>query len=59
MIRFLPLMLAVTLTATPGLAAGFMFDLPQLTFPAPSEPVTQSTSGSAQATLPQSAATQD
>lgn len=58
MTRFLTLLIAATLTAAPGFAAGFTFDLPQLTFPAPKEPVTQSTSGTPQPAPPQSAATQ-
>lgn len=45
MTRFLPLLIAATLTATPGLAAGFLFDLPHLTFPQAPAPVTQSTAG--------------
>lgn len=45
MTRFLPLLIAASLIATPTLAAGFLFDLPELTFPTTDAPVTQSTSG--------------
>lgn len=44
MTRLLPLLIAATLIATPGLATGFLFDLPDLTFPQP-DSVTQSTTG--------------
>ena len=53
MTRFLPLLIAASLIASPGLAAGFLFDLPDLTFPRTAAPVTQSTSGPATPAQPQ------
>ena len=47
MTRILPLLIAASLIASPSLAAGFLFDLPDLTFPQADAPVTQSTSGPA------------
>ena len=47
MTRILPLVLAATLTASPLLAGGISFGLPQLTFPEAAAPITQSTSGPA------------
>ena len=52
MTRFLPLLIAASLIATPSLAAGFLFDLPDLTFPQP-DSVTQSTSGPVTPVKPQ------
>jgi|GEM_PF-2264650 len=45
MTRFLPLLIAASLIATPGLAAGFLFDLPDLKYPQTTALITQSTSG--------------
>jgi hypothetical protein len=43
--RFLPLLIAASVIATPGLAAGFLFDLPDLKYQQTTAPITQSTSG--------------
>jgi len=56
MTRFLSLLIVTTLIAGPGLAGGLVFNLPNLTFPEPSAPVTQSTAGPA---LPTPAFTRD
>lgn len=53
MTRFVPLLIAA-LFATPGVAAGYLFDLPDLTFPQTDAPVMPSSSGAAtEATLAQ------
>ena len=47
MTRFLPLLIATSLIATQSFAGQFAFDMPDLTFPQPPAPITQSTAGDA------------